>query len=427
MEVRGFKPLPHQAAVINKIIKPNSNATNLGYFYMVQSHRQCGKSVMCENLLLYYACNFACSISACVSPTLNQSRKLFKDIVNAIIESGIVSKANQSLLEIELINGSTIFFKSGEQEDGLRGYTIKHGILILDECAFLSDKILSLVLPWVQVNKCPVLMVSTPRFKSGFFYDYIRLAKRDMKHNHNNPMQKYNYFNWNDYDTSMLLTDEQKAEYKQILSKAQYTSEIEGEFIDDDGCVFEGFKDCIDDNIDTNYNYLYCGIDWGTGQNQDSTVLMTIDERGYQQHIISFNNKNAVQQINSLCAFFEENKRYIKKIYAENNSIGRPFSEMLLEKCPWLPLEQFTTTNNSKADIVQGLQVGFQNKAIKLQKNKEQREQLASYAMEYNPRTKTVTYNAPCSMHDDYCIALSLAWKSYKDGQKTGTYSISFL
>ena len=163
----GAKLYPWQKAVTDEICGiPNENKV-----LVVKSHRQDGKSFLCENILLFYGINKARSTNAIVSPTLNQSRAIYKEIVNAVVDSGIIKAKNEMLLTIDLINGSTIFFKSAEQRDALRGYHI-NGILILDEAAYLSDDILPLVLPWCNVSKANMIIVSTPRLKDGFFYRY---------------------------------------------------------------------------------------------------------------------------------------------------------------------------------------------------------------------------------------------------------------
>ena len=50
------------------------------------SKRQIGKSVAVEQLLLHYAINKRLSTSMVVSPTLNQSRKIYKELRNAIVK-----------------------------------------------------------------------------------------------------------------------------------------------------------------------------------------------------------------------------------------------------------------------------------------------------------------------------------------------------
>lgn len=121
----GMKLYPWQKAVVEQIC----NKRGTSRICCVKAHRQCGKSYMCEGILLHYALNHKRTRNAIISPVLSQSRKIFKDIVDAVYESGAIKKKNETLLEIEFINGSTIIFRSGEMGDSLRGQSI-NGILI---------------------------------------------------------------------------------------------------------------------------------------------------------------------------------------------------------------------------------------------------------------------------------------------------------
>lgn len=107
----------------------------------------------------------------CISITLDGSRKIYRDIVKATENSGAIQKKNDSLLTIEFITGSIIYFRSGEQKDTLRGLTIKNGgMLIVDECAYIDeDFFYSVLLPMTNVFRANILLTSTPRFKTGFF------------------------------------------------------------------------------------------------------------------------------------------------------------------------------------------------------------------------------------------------------------------
>ena len=87
---------------------------------------------MLENIVLKAAVDKPNSISFILSPTFNQSRKIYKELTKAIQDTFIFEGKNNSLLEIYLANGSEIHFASAEQRDGLRGNTVS-GILAIDD------------------------------------------------------------------------------------------------------------------------------------------------------------------------------------------------------------------------------------------------------------------------------------------------------
>ena len=408
----GFTPKQHQKDVIEIVC---SKQRSRGAVVTVKSRRQAGKSFLSLNLLLYYAINKQRSKSCLVSITLAQSRKVFKELVNAIEGSGIIKKKNEQTLEIELINYSQIFFKSSEQgTDSLRGYTV-NGILILDEASFLSEDILQAVLPWTNVHRPPILIVSTPKFKNCFFYRYYMMGLDEN-------LPNYYSFDWNNYDLSDFLPDNVLEEYRRILPTNQFKTEYLGEFLDDDGVVFEGFRECIGNGEDI--GQVFMGIDWGSGNGGDYTVISVINEKGEQIGLYKFNNLNTTQQIDEVGNILRKYQARIGLVLSEKNSIGTPLTEMVINNNPYIPIEMVTTTNTTKAEMVAQLQVAFQNKSIKIMDDQQQLNEIASYEAEYNPKTKVITYNAPQGLHDDTVMALMYAYKAYKTKNKRGNYNI---
>lgn len=420
MICRGFTPYAWQRAVIDRVTGDNAR----GKTVVCKSRRQCGKSIMIENLLLYYALNYAGGVSAVVSPTLAQARKVFKDINNAVQASGVIKRKNETLLEMTFINGSQILFKSAEQKDALRGYTIRRGILCIDEAAYISDDILECVLPWVQVHRCPVLMVSSPKFKAGFFWRYFSMGLDEEN-------KDVSLVDWCDFDTSALLTEEQFEMYRRIMPKAQFLSEYEGQFLDEEGLVFAGFRDCIKAEIGGNYSKLYVGIDWGAGGGGDYTVISTIDDSGKQRHVKYWNDKPTGAQIDTVFNFIKENRNRIALVVPETNSIGQPYTDLLTERLKQagiqVKVEGFNTSNTSKNDIVSNLQVAFENHQIEILDDSHQSAELGIFEMQYNMKTRVITYSAPQGMHDDTCMALAFAWRAYQMANKTGRYTVSVI
>lgn len=406
---KGYKPRAHQKAVNDAVIGKK------GVVVTVRSRRQSGKSFMSENLLLYYAINYKKSISALVSITLAQSRKVFKDIISAVEGSGIIKRKNEQTLEITFINGSTIFFKSSEQgTEALRGYTIT-GILILDEASFLSESILEGVLPWTNVHKPPMLIVSTPKFKNCFFYRYFMKGL--------NGDEGYYSIDWNDYDLSEFLDEQKLEEYRLMLPANQFKSEFLGEFLDDDGVVFTGYKDCIYTTKPRTDGDVYIGIDWATGNGGDFTSVTVINSYCEVVYFEDFNNLNTTQTIDRVEKIIK-GFTSVGLVLCESNSIGTPMTELLMERLPNIYIEKDTTTNSSKESMVNDLQVAFEQKKIRLLNIEKVINELGAYEATYNIKTKKVSYNAPSGLHDDSVISLMYAYKAYREKGKRGNYSI---
>lgn len=210
-----------------------------------------------------------------------------------------------------------------------------------------------------------------------------------------------------------------------MLPKNQFLSEYMGEFLDTDGLVFTGFRECM--GAARKGTKLYVGIDWGAGGGGDFTVISAINEYGEQEDLIYWNNKTTAQQIDAVCEWIDLNYDRIALIVPELNSIGTPYTDMVAQRYPTLTIEGFKTTNNSKADIVTALQTAFEKKNILIMENEAQAIELGAYAAEYNPKTHNIYYNAPTGLHDDKVMALCLAWYAYKNARGTGEYYITFI
>ena len=406
---------PWQADVHKGLLKYGVGS---GHIHIVKSKRQVGKSLLIIGELLYFAINNHKTVNGCISPTLNQSRKIYKDILNAIEKSGVVKKKNDSLLEITFINNSTILFKSAEQKDNLRGYTYT-GLLCIDEAAYISDEVYGIVKPSTDVWRCPVLITSTPKFRLGFFFELFNKGLTGVK--------GISSYDFNNYDTSVLLSAAALEMYKQMLPKNQFLTEYLGEFMDSDSSVFTGFKECIKLPLNEEYKQLFIGIDWGSGTGSDYTVVTAINEYNEQVFLLAFNNKTTIQQIDYIAECLEPYKDKIKSIYAENNGLGRPLCDNLKARLPKFPITEWTTTNSNKIEMINRLQVAFEQKQITLLDDERQTAQLSMYECTYNMKTGNLTYNAPNGANDDMVMALLIAFECKRNVNKTGQYSFLFV
>lgn len=407
---------PWQADVHKGLLKYGVGS---GHIHVVKSKRQVGKSLLIIGELLYFAINYPRTVNGCISPTLNQSRKIYKDILNGVEKSGVIKKKNDSLLEITFINDSSILFKSAEQKDNLRGYTYT-GLLCIDEAAYINDEVYSIVKPSTDVHRCPVLITSTPKFRLGFFFELFNKGITGIK--------GISSYDFNNYDTSCLLSASALEMYRQMLPKNQFLTEYLGEFMDSDSSVFTGFKECVKTAENSDYKQLYVGIDWGNGTNNDDTVICGINERGEQVFLEYFNNKNTTEQIEYIYFYLKAFLPKIKCILCECNSLGKPLTELLRSRLGKAGLVQdWITTNDSKARIVSQLQVAFEQKQIALLDNEKQSAELAMYEATYNMKTGNVSYNAPNGGNDDIVIGLMLAWECKLSQMKTGQYSFLFI
>lgn len=414
------KLYPWQKAVTDTICgKPGS-----GLKVVVKAPRQRGKSFVSQGVLCHYALSYKNTVSAIVEPTNAQARKVFRSIKNGLWESGVIKKANETFLEIEFINDSRIMFKSAESGDNLRGYTVS-GILVLDEAAFVSQEILELVLPWLNVHNAPMLIVSTPKIRDGVFYNYWKEGIENTK----NVVS----IDWTEWDTSELLSADMMEQYRRTLTANQFRSEILGEWLDDEGLVFSYLRENTIPDTPGKYVKTYLGIDFGAGDNNDYTSLSAFNERGEMVFLDYFNNLTTLQQIERLTNDIMSFGGSIVSINAENNSIGKPLIDLIIQslnqnnrQVTVSKINRWVTTNASKGELVNDFQIALEQGDVKIFDNKMLLTQFSAYEAEYNPKTQVITYNGAYGTHDDLVMSTMLAYNAYKKQAATGNYSIGF-
>ena len=368
--------------------------------FTVKAKRQVGKSCLAVDALLYFAFKNDGSIGYLVEPTLAQSRRVFKQLIRAVggEESEIIKSSNSTLLEVEFINGSAIIMKSAEQREALRGATVKNSILVIDEGAYIDDDIYFILDPIVDATKSLVLIISTPLFRNGEFYERYKRGTE------NNPFVVS--YDWSKYDTSALLTSEKLEYYRETMAPLKFKSEILGEFIDEGSYIFGNFTKCVNPDSYKLGKPAYCGIDWGAGDGGNSTVLTFITKERQVTECLSYKDFDSTDLIDIIAD--EILSRGVERVEVEKNSIGKVFYDMLKKKLPAGLIKLFITTNDSKREIIEELIKAFQKEMIVIPDDPTLKKQLQHYAME---KTKTgYTFNGADGVEDDYVMSLAFAY-----------------
>ena len=376
---------------------------NPGKWFIIKSVRQkSGKTYLLENLLIKTALEKPGSKSFMISPTNAQNLRIFTEISRATVD--LLRKANGSSMLIEFRNGSVIQFRSGESGDSLRGYTVKRGgILAIDEGAFLSREVYEIVMPLVSKEGCTLVVASTPDSMDGMYYSLWSREDGVIR------------INWSDY-INQMYTKEELDFYRSVYSDRRFRTEILGEFAVGEGTVFSGVANCVSPVELIQKGNLVAGIDFGSGNLQDSTVVTFIDEELQVVAQYDTNDKPPMEQIDWLARLLLDYKPV--RVLAEKNGLGSVYFDALKQKCPIVT--PWITTNDSKTAIVDDLAAHIEKGRIKFQPKCEKLlEQLQVYRETQSSTGKRV-FNAPPGKHDDFVISTALALRA----RKSGRYSI---
>lgn len=407
-KVRGAKLIGWQNDLVREFLSLKKDER-----LVIKKCRQVGCSFTFAQILFYVAINRPRSTSIYITTTNSAARKFFTDMGEFCKESSLVS-LNSSLLEMTFWNGSIIYFKSSESQ--LRGISCKRGgIMVVDECAFLKSDIWTSILPFTTVSKANTLIASTPWTKRGMYYTfYERALSGD---------PGYHLIDTRDYDLSYFISEDQREEYKKILSPQAFRTEIDGEFMDSTSGVFGDYQSIYVEPEDK--DPVYCGIDFSVSVGGDDTVLTGFN-KSKQQCLLYYDNSIAdpVQRAEKLADIINSYPS-IKKVVCETNSMGSTFISIMRRKLkrPNI-LEEFTTTNSTKKDIIENLVSLIGQKEITLLDDPKQDYEFAIFQLvelkngNYSYAADTKVQNSK----DDIVMATAFAAKSFSGS--SGTYML---
>ena len=380
---------------------------------VIKKCRQVGCSFAFAQILFYVAINRPRSTSIYITTTNSAARKFFVDMAEFCKNSSLVS-LNYSVLEMSFWNGSIIYFKSSESQ--LRGISCKKGgIMVVDECAFLKADIWTSILPFTTVSRANTLIASTPWTKRGMYYTFYERAMSG------DP--GYHFIDTKLYDLSYFISEEQREEYRKILSPQAFRTEIDGEFLESNSGVFGDYQSIMTDPEDK--DPVWCGIDFSVSVGGDDTVLTGFN-KNKQQCLLYYDNsiEDPVARAEKLADIINYYPT-IRKVVCETNSMGSTFISILRRKLkrPNI-LEEFTTTNISKKDIIENLVSLIGQKQITLMDDPKLDYEFAIFQLvelkngNYSYAADTKVQNS----RDDIVMATAFAAKEF--GGNRGTYLV---
>lgn len=411
MEVTSnFIPYPKQMEVINGII--NSDVVH----HVLCSSRQVGKTIMAENLLLYYAINYPDSYNVLVSPVFSQSKKSFMDLAKAAGPNNpLIATSNASELIMTFKNGSVIRMVSAESGQNLRGFTVS-GLLVLDEAAFVPEDVWTTILrPTTLIRGKKVLFISTPNGTNWF--------KKIFDWGLDPEYKDWSSYRITSYENPYLDLESLELARKTLPEKT-YLQEYLGVFLEGGGSVFSGFAQCatlesLQTKPEAGRRY-FAGLDLAVAN--DYTVLSVFNDQGI---LVDFYRQNKTSWEEIIGEVTQRINHWKCYTIVEKNSIGSVVSEQLAKACPNL-IEAFTTTNASKKDIIESLKLSFADKLIQIPKKDVLsilHMELSIFAYKMLP-SGLISYSAPSGASDDCVLSLAFANRALTQGKSKGTYSV---
>jgi phage terminase large subunit-like protein len=341
---------------------------------------------------------------AWVVPTYKNGRPLWRwaDRVVQPLKRERLIAVNQSERTMEFRGGGGVAIYSMDNPDSILGEAFH--LVIIDEAARIAETVWTdAIMPTLADHGGRAILISTPKGKNWFWQEWLRGQedREDVKSwqaptaDNPNPRIKR---------AAELVRDR--------VPERTYRQEWLAEFVED-GSVFRYVREAAHDDkglpvpmqsAPTDGHAYVIGCDWG--KVEDYTVFAVVDATARRLAFLDRSNKvdYAVQR-GRLMALCERWKPGV--VIAEANSMGMPIIEALARDR--VPVRPFTTTNATKAAIIDGLALAFERREVVIPNHPTLIGELQAYEA-----TKTALglpkYSAPEGMHDDCVMGLALAW-----------------
>jgi len=241
------------------------------------------------------------------------------------------------------------------------------------------------------------ILISTPKGLNWFYNEWQR--GKD---------QVNDYMSWTAPTNANPMPTIQKAFglASTRLPERTFAQEWEAKFIDGGG-VFRRVRDAstLKEQAPEQGRQYVIGVDWG--RSNDATVLCVMDAESKRQvYLDRMLDTDYASQRNRLIAL--ANRYNDASIIAETNSMGQANIEALQNAGVYVT--GFTTTNATKANAIQLLELAFERGDIALLDDENQINELMAYQSEKLP-SGLIRYGSPDGLHDDCVMALAIAWQ----------------
>lgn len=368
---------------------------------VIAAGRRFGKTFMCGTVVIAAAAHG--NRVAWVVPTYKNSRPVWRHVqgmLGSIAASGkdapiVINRADRS---VEFSGGGWLGIYSADSDVSIRGEAFH--LVVVDEAARVSETTWTdVIMPTLADYGGQAILISTPMGRNWFWREWERgQAQMD---------DEQASFTAPSIDNPMPTIRRAAELARERVPERVYRQEWLAEFLEDSGGVFRKVRDAAtatpQERAIPGHHYVV-GCDWG--KLNDFTVFVVIDTTTREVVALDRSNKVDYQlQVGRLLALCQ---RFTPQgIYPEQNSMGEPLVEQLQRQN--LPIYPFTTTNASKAQVIDALALAFERSELRILPDETLLNELLAYQAERLP-SGLLRYGAPEGLHDDTVISLALAW-----------------
>jgi hypothetical protein len=322
-----------------------------------------------------------------VAPVYPQARIAYRRMKRAL-DPGIVTRTSDTELEIGLMNGSIIQFKSGEKPDNLYGEDVYAAVI--DEASRVREDSWHAVRSTLTATRGPLRCIGNVKGRKNWFFGLARRAE------HGEPDMSYHKMTAFDAVAGGIFPMSEVEDAKRQLPDAVFRELYLAEPADDGGNPFgvDHIRGCIAPMSDE--MPFAAGVD--LAKSQDWSVVIALDRAGSTCGFDRWQSpwNLTVPRVLSLI-------QHIPTLVDETG-VGSPIVEQLQEKASRVEGVIFSAPR--KQELMVGLAAAIQNREVTFPPGVIVDE---LECFEYAYSRTGVRYTAPEGFHDDTVIALALA------------------
>ena len=399
MQIKLYKPTEPQVD-FHRLVHDDSP-----FISCLVAGRQTGKTFYMQNDAVMRALNNPKHRMFWVSPIQDQANKVMKDIEGMFsshqdLWTKIIKRYDRKANEMYFYNGSFIKFRSADSGDNLRGATLDY--IYLDEAAYMKlDFINEVLLPMVTRTGGKVTAAST--FNGpNWFYDWYKEGQQEENWEQIKSIKR-TYLDLDDDNVAKTVLG-----IKKSMTKAQFDQEFLCKPVSANA-LFSNVEDAVVDKLDTRCERTYIGMDIGVAQ--DYTVLTAMSDDYRVIDIDRFNYKEEGMDYEEFKAriksFYLKHDRNLAAAYFEVNNNDLLFDD-LTDDDRLYKLIPFTTSAQSKPEIIRNLIKLFEDKVIKIPKNTDLIKELYDFKSKRNAITGNLQFSNTDGKHDDMVMSLAI-------------------
>lgn len=389
-----WRPHPGQQAIMQTPVR----------YRIVACGRRWGKSEMAAHEALEFALEHPDATVWWVAPSYEQANSYGFDKIKPLLSPEITADTPKlsKPRQIDLVNGSTLSFRSAEREDSLRGGGVD--FLVIDEAGSVADRAwVKELRPTLSDTQGDMLAIGTPRYRNWFHEWFGRGQSEEYP----------DVASWQaPTKQNPHVPDEEIDSAREDMPDREFRREYQAEFLDETGGVFTDLErvlaDYNPDRVDGEGPYS-TGVDFA--RSDDYTVIITLDGSGRLVHFdrvrgvgwpeIQRRVERAADEYGGV-AYLDATRD--NKIVADLQEAG-------------VTVEPVSFGGGTKQDLMQDLITTIEQGELTLPDMDPLVHELQVFEFDETPAGNT-RYAAPTGFKDDCVDALALATYGHNDSSR---------